>query len=112
MNVPEFVQPVSVYTAEVIKIHSINNMDVLISDGFGGFLFKKIILNEIPHSNNEDAMRFVESRLKVSRNIVYIQPINDNDCKYGNVLAWVWTNTVDGPISLNEGLKENGHEKV
>ena len=116
---PELRLPDYTYRAEVVKVIDGDTIDVRIDVGFNTHIFKRLRLLgidtwEIRGAEKEKGYKakdFVLSRLKVSRNMVYVKTEMDGKGKYGRVLAWVWTNTINGPVSLNEGLKENGHCK-
>ena len=117
MKAPEFQERQYIYKAEVIRVIDGDTMDVRIDVGFDTHIYKRLRLLgvdtwEIRGEERErglEAKYFVESRLKISRNSIWVQTIMDGEGKYGRLLAWVWTDTVLGPQNLNEALLENNH---
>jgi len=116
---PDFQPPNYTYKAEVVKVVDGDTIDVKLDVGFDTHIFKRLRLLgidtwEIRGEEKEKGYKakdFVLSKLKIANGIVYVQTEMDGEGKYGRVLAWVWTNTVLGPVCLNEELKEHGHCK-
>ena len=117
MEFPEFKDRTYIYRAEVVKVIDGDTLDVRIDVGFDTHIYKRLRLLgvdtwELRGDEREkglEAKYFVESRLKVSRNMIWVQTVMDGQGKYGRLLAWVWTETILGPNMLNKALLEHGH---
>lgn len=117
MIVPDFQKPTYIYKAKVIRVIDGDTIDVRLDVGFDTHIFKRLRLLgidtwELRGDEREQglvAKEFVESRMRLSKDEVYVQTEMDGEGKYGRVLAWVWTESVVGETCLNEELLEYGH---
>lgn len=114
---PVFQKPTYTYKAKVVKVIDGDTIDVRLDVGFDTHIFKRLRLLgvdtwELRGDERERglvAKEFVESRMRLCHNEVYVQTEMDGEGKYGRVLAWVWTENVSGITCLNEELIEYGH---
>ena len=114
---PEFQAPSYTYRAEVVKIVDGDTIDVRIDVGFSTYIYKRLRflgINAWETRGDERekgllAKQRLENLITISRNKVYVQTVMDTTGKYGRVLAWVWTDTVNGPVCANKILLEEGH---
>ena len=114
---PDFQKPSYVYKAEVVKVIDGDTMDVRLDVGFDTHIYKRLRLLgvdtwEIRGEEREKgiiAKKFVEDRVRIVQNEVYVQTEMDGEGKYGRVLAWVWLIRIGEPVCLNEELLAEGH---
>ena len=116
---PPFSHPAYVYRCTVTNIVDGDTIDVLIDVGFGIYVTKRLrfLLIDTWETRGEEREQglLAKERLEELVNTaekVYIQTIMDAEGKYGRVLAWVWTETNDLLLSVNEVLLEEGHGTV
>lgn len=117
MNTPEFTPPAYCYRAEVVRVIDGDTIDVQLDVGFNTHIHKRLRFLgidtwEIRGGEREKGLAAkarLENLLAVSRNKVYVQTVMDGEGKYGRVLAWVWVDTIAGPMCVNMVLLEEGH---
>lgn len=116
---PAFTHPAYVYRATVKRIVDGDTIDVLIDVGFGIYVTKRLrflLIDtwEVRGEEKEQGLIATERLTELINDAesVYIQTIMDAEGKYGRVLAWVWTESQDLLLSVNEVLLDEGHGTV
>ncbi len=116
---PAFQHPAYVYKATVTKIVDGDTIDVLIDVGFGTYITKRLrfLLIDTWEVRGEEREKGLLAKARLTELVdtaetVYIQTIMDAEGKYGRVLAWIWTETEDVLLSVNEILLDEGHGTV
>jgi micrococcal nuclease len=116
---PAFSHPAYVYRATVTNVVDGDTIDVLIDVGFGIYVTKRLrflLIDtwETRGTEREQGLAAKERLIELvdTAERVYIQTIMDAEGKYGRVLAWVWTETQDVLLSVNEVLLDEGHGTV
>lgn len=116
MNVPEFQRPVYTYRAELVNVVDGDTIDVRLDVGFDTHIFKRLRFLGIDtwEMRGEEREKGVIAKERLeslirSSNQLYVQTIMDGEGKYGRVLAWLWIETLDGPLCVNQILLEEGH---
>ena len=113
---PPFTHPAYVYRATVTYFVDGDTIDVLIDVGFGVYVTKRLrfLLIDTWEKRGEEKEKGLIAKARLEELIstaekVYIQTIMDAEGKYGRVLAWVWTETGDLLLNVNEIMLDEGH---
>ena len=116
---PDFTYPAYVYRATVTYIVDGDTIDVLIDVGFGIYVTKRLrfLLVDTWEKRGDEKEQGIIAKERLEELIstaekVYIQTIMDAEGKYGRVLAWVWTESGDLLLNVNEILLDEGHGTV
>ena len=116
---PAFTHPAYVYRCIVKNIVDGDTIDVSIDVGFGIYVTKRLrfLLVDTWETRGEERERGLVAKERLTELVdssekVYIQTIMDAEGKYGRVLAWVWTETQDVLLSVNEVLLNEEHGTV
>ncbi len=116
---PDFTYPAYVYRATIKKIVDGDTIDVLIDVGFGIYVTKRLrfLLIDTWEVRGEEREQGIVAKERLTELVntaesVYIQTIMDAEGKYGRVLAWIWTESKDILLNVNEILLDEGHGTV
>lgn len=119
MTAPAWSKPSYTYRAEVVRVIDGDTIDVKIDVGFDCHIYKRLRFLGVDtwETRGEErekglvAKAYTQAFLETADKI-YIQTEMDAKGKYGRVLSWVWKDTANGPICLNERLLAEGHGQV
>ena len=115
MEFPPFEQPSYTYRAKVVKVIDGDTIDVELDVGFNTHIYKRLRFLGIDtwevRGEEKPKGLIAKARLEelVQDQELYVQTVMDGEGKYGRVLAWLWIDTDNGMVNVNNLLLEEGH---
>lgn len=115
MDFPPFQKPTYTYRAKVTRVVDGDTVDVKIDVGFGTHIYKRLRFLGIDtyETRGEERPKGLLAKARTEELVggkeIYVQTIMDGRGKYGRLLAWLWVETENGPLNVNNVLLEEGH---